>query len=127
MSPRGWGRVFAYTAPVDLRRGFDGLSALVRSKLGSEPTSGSAYLFVNRRRYLAKVLLWDGTGMVIYAKRLEEGRFAPLWRRSEADQLEMSSAELELYLEGCQEVARRRLSPRKVDPNRTLLSLQRSL
>ena len=61
MSLPGWSRVYAYTAPVDLRRGFDGLSALVRSELGQEPTSGTAYLFVNRRRHLAKVLLWDGT------------------------------------------------------------------
>ena len=114
-------RVFACTAPTDLRKGFDGLSALVRQSLGRDPTSGDLYLFVARNRIRAKVLLWDGTGLCIYAKRLEEGRFACLWKRVRDGQVELSGAELELFLEGCQEVGRRRLSPPRVNPNRNIL------
>lgn len=63
-------RVYAYAAPVDMRKGFDGLSALVREQLGRDPTSGALYLFVSRNRIRAKVLVWDGTGLCLYAKRL---------------------------------------------------------
>jgi len=76
--------VWAYGAPADLRKGFDGLSALVTQGLGRDPLSGDCYLFVNATRKRAKVLLWDGTGLCIYAKRLEQGRFACLWRDATA-------------------------------------------
>jgi len=64
--------VWAYGAPADLRKGFDGLSALVTHRLERDPLSGDCYLFVNATRKRAKVLLWDGTGLCIYAKRLEQ-------------------------------------------------------
>jgi transposase len=76
--------VWAYGAPADLRKGFDGLSALVTHTLERDPLSGDCYLFVNATRKRAKVLLWDGTGLCIYAKRLEQGRFACLWRDTTA-------------------------------------------
>jgi transposase len=59
-------RVWAYPAPADLRRGYDGLSALVISQLQQDPLCGDCYVFVNRTRTRAKVLLWDGTGLCIY-------------------------------------------------------------
>jgi len=65
--------VYAYSAPVDLRKGFDGLSALVLNDLGRDPLAGDFFVFANRTRKRAKVLLWDGTGLCIYAKRLEQG------------------------------------------------------
>jgi transposase len=116
----GRGRVFAHAAPADLRKGFDGLSALVREHLGAEATSGDLYLFVSRDRTRAKVLFWDGTGLCVYAKRLEQGRFAALWSRLREGQVELSSAELSLFLEGCREVGRRRLSPPPVSPERRI-------
>jgi len=116
----GRGRVFAHASPADLRKGFDGLAALVRDHLHAEATSGDLYLFVSRDRLRAKVLWWDGTGLCIYAKRLEQGRFAALWSRVREGQVELSSAELSLFLEGCQEVGRRRLSPPTVDPQRQI-------
>ena len=61
--------VYAYGAPVDMRKGFDGLSALVMNDLGRDPLAGDFYVFANRTRRRAKVLLWDGTGLCIYAKR----------------------------------------------------------
>ena len=59
--------VWAYGTAADLRKGFDGLSALVSQGLGRDPLSGDCYLFVNATRKRAKVLLWDGTGLCIYA------------------------------------------------------------
>lgn len=115
-------RVYAYTAPVDMRKGFDGLSALARDGLGREPTSGDMFLFVSRNRIRAKVLVWDGTGLCLYAKRLEEGRFAVLWGSGRDTEVELTQSELQLFLEGNQEVGRRSLSPPEVDPQRALFS-----
>jgi transposase len=68
--------VYAYARPTDMRKGFDGLSALVTQGLQRDPLNGDMYIFVSRNRVRAKVLHWDGTGLCIYAKRLERGRFA---------------------------------------------------
>ena len=103
--------VWAYAAPADLRKGFDGLSALVSQALGQDPLSGDCYLFANRTRKRAKVLLWDGTGLCIYAKRLERGRFACLWRAAEARVVRLTMSELQLFLEGSTLVGRVALSP----------------
>lgn len=116
------GRVLAHAEAADLRKGFDGLSALVAERLGEESTSGDLYLFVSRDRTRAKVLWWDGTGLCMYAKRLEEGRFAPLWSRLKDGRVELSSSELALFLEGCREVGRRSLSPPRIDPKRKVFS-----
>lgn len=113
-------RVFARAAPTDLRKGYDGLSALVREDLGRDPTSGDLFVFVARNRVRAKVLLFDGTGLCVLAKRLEDGRFACLWERVVGAEIELTQAELQLLLEGCELVGRRRLSPRGIDPNRVL-------
>ena len=104
-------RVFAYDGPVDMRKGFDGLYSLVVEELGRDPLSGDLYLFVSRNRIRAKVLLWDGTGLCAYAKRLERGRFARLWRSGCGDSISLSWSELQLFLEGCALVGRMPLSP----------------
>jgi len=103
--------VYAYGAPVDRRKGFDGLSALVTAGLGRDPLSGDCYRFANRPRTRAKVLMWDGTGLCIYAKRLEQGRFAALWREEHAATLTLTMSELQLCLEGSALVGRLTLSP----------------
>ncbi len=115
-------RVFAHAAPTDLRKGYDGLSALVRETLGRDPTSGDLFLFVSRNRIRAKVLLWDGTGLCVFAKRLEQGRFAALWARTKGPQIELTPAELGLLLDGCSVVGKRRLSPPPADPKRLLIN-----
>jgi transposase len=101
--------VWAYGAAADLRKGFDGLSALVSQ--GRDPLSGDCYLFVNATRKRAKVLLWDGTGLCIYAKRLEQGCFACLWREATARVVRLTMSELQLFLEGSALVGRIALSP----------------
>lgn len=116
----GSARVFARSQPTDLRKGFGGLSALVREALGRDPTSGDLYLFVSRSRTRAKVLVWDGTGLCVLAKRLERGRFVALWERVRAGVVELSATELELFLEGCQLVGRGPISPPKTDPKRLI-------
>jgi len=103
--------VFAYGAPADLRKGFDGLAALVTLELGHDPLSGDLFVFVNRSRTRAKVLLWDGTGLCIYAKRLERGRFACLWRARDRSTLRLTTSELALFLEGSRLVGKVALSP----------------
>ncbi len=103
--------VYAFGAPVDLRKGFDGLCALVSGGLSRDPLSGDLFVFVNRSRRRAKVLLWDGTGLCIYAKRLEQGRFACLWQAGEGASLRLTMSELALFLEGSTWVGRMPLSP----------------
>jgi transposase len=103
--------VFAFGGPIDMRKGFDGLAAVVTQDLGRDPLSGDVFLFVNRTRKRAKVLLWDGTGLCIYAKRLEQGRFACLWRETAGDTVRLTMSELALFLEGSLLVGRVKLSP----------------
>jgi transposase len=103
--------VYAFSQPADLRRGFDGLSALVRETMGRDELSGDLYVFVSRNRRRAKVLLWDGTGLCVYCKRLEAGRFACLWRQKESAQVRLTMSELQLFLEGSTMVGRVPLSP----------------
>jgi len=115
-------RVFAYAAAADLRKGFDGLHGLVAAELGRDPLSGDCFLFVNRARTRAKVLLWDGTGLCIYQKRLEEGRFACLWERAASREVELTLSELALFLEGSRLVGRVALSP--AESGRKVLALR---
>jgi transposase len=111
--------VWAYAAPADLRKGFDGLSALVTNELKRSPLNGDLYLFVSGNRVRAKVLHWDGTGLCVYAKRLERGRFACLWSSSEGEPVRLTTSELSLFLEGSRLVGKIALSP----PEMTQFSL----
>lgn len=104
-------RVFAYGSPVDMRKGFDGLYGLVKEQMKGDPLSGDYFLFVGRDRTRAKVLLWDGSGLCIYTKRLERGRFAALWDQTSGSALELSTGELALFFEGCTLVGRVSLRP----------------
>lgn len=103
--------VYAYPEPSDLRKGYDGLSALVTQGLHRDPLSGDLFLFVNKKRHLAKILLWDGTGLCIFSKRLEKNQFACLWRDKEMPTVCMTINELQLFLEGSTLVGRVALSP----------------
>lgn len=67
--------IFLCTQPTDMRKGFDGLSGIVRGEFGADPLDGSLFLFINRRRDRLKMLHWDGTGYWLYYKLLEAGTF----------------------------------------------------
>lgn len=103
--------VYAYARPVDMRRGFDGLSALVIEGLHRDPLNGDVYIFVSRDRVRAKVLQCDGTGLCLYAKRLERGRFARLWSDDGDTPITLTVSELDLFLDGSTIVGRVALSP----------------
>lgn len=103
--------VYAYGVPTDMRKGFDGLCALVSQRLGCDPLTGDLYLFVSRNRVRAKVLHFDGTGLCIYAKRLERGRFAALWRAPREAPVTLTVSELDLFLDGSTIVGRVALTP----------------
>ena len=106
-------RVLARDRPTDLRKGSDGLYALVINELGRDPLEGDLYLFVNARRTSAKVLLWDGTGLCIYAKRLSRNRFSKLWSDLEHP-IRMTHAELRLFLEGADLARQLPISPPEI-------------
>ena len=77
-----------------MRKGFDGLYRLVREHLKADPPSEDLYLFLSSNRKQAEVLMWDGTGLCLYAKRLEKGRVAQVWGE---ESLELTIAELQLH------------------------------
>lgn len=106
-------KAYAYTEPVDMRKGFDGLTAVVEQKLSRNLLSGELFLFVSRNLIRAKVLYWDGTGLCVFAKRLEQGRFARLWSESEST-VQLTMNELQLFLEGSKLVGKISLSPPEV-------------
>lgn len=103
-------RVWAYGAPTDMRKGYEGLGGIVRNELARDILAGELYLFTNARRSRAKVLLFDGTGLCIYMKRLDKGKFAKLWK-PDGGVLSLTMSELALFLEGSELVGRRALSP----------------
>lgn len=94
-------RVYAAVEPVDLRKGFDALSIVVRRQLAKDPLSGSLFVFFNRRFDRAKVLVWTPSGYCLVYKRLEKGRFH-LPRAVAAGQREIAidASELVALLDG---------------------------
>lgn len=90
-------KVFLATQPADLRRSFDGLAALAHEWLGEDPLSGHLFVFRNKSGDRVKILYWDRTGLALWYKRLERGRF-PFPRGSE--RVELAPADLALLLEG---------------------------
>jgi len=93
-------KIYVAAQPVDARKSFDGLAALVEAEFGLEPMSGHLFVFLNRRGHVAQMIFWDRNGFCIVKKRLEAGTFK-LMRGSEgATHVEIDSAELALMLEG---------------------------
>lgn len=89
---------YFYVAPTDMRKGFGGLSGLIRNGLGKDPLSGDVFVFINRRRNRMKLLVWEQSGFVLYYKLLERGTFE-LPAASGASS-RMSWQQLVLMLEG---------------------------
>jgi transposase len=93
-------RIWLATEPVDLRKGFDGLSSIVRDHWRKDVFAGHLFVFLGKRRDRCKVLLWDRGGMVIYYKRLERGRFRVPRVLQGATHVEMDATELAMLLDG---------------------------
>jgi len=91
-------RVWLAAGVTDMRRGMDGLAALVQSTLGRDPFSEHIFLFRGCRGDLIKILWWSGGGMNLYAKRLERGRFE--WPQADSGSVHLSAAQLSMLLEG---------------------------
>lgn len=93
-------KIFLARDPADMRRGFDGLSGLVREALGADPLSGHLFVFRGKRGDRIKVLYWDEDGLALWYKRLEEGTFRFPALAEGAVKLEVRAAELALILDG---------------------------
>lgn len=91
-------RVLIATKPVDFRKGADGLAALVRETLGDDPFSGAIYVFRSKRTDRVKMLAWDGTGLVLLWKRLEQGAFK--WPPITDGVMRLTSAQLAALIDG---------------------------
>ena len=107
-------RVHLATEAVDLRRGHDGLAALVREQWGDALFEGHLFVFLGRRLDRCKVLFFDRGGLVLYYKRLERGRFQMPSRSADGAAVEMDTTGLLMLLDGIDVVAVKR--PRKWDP-----------
>jgi len=91
-------RVLVATRPVDFRKGMDGLAALVQEYLKDDPFSGAVFVFRARRADRVKLVWWDGSGLCLFAKRLEQGAFR--WPRIEDGAIRLSAAQLAALIEG---------------------------
>ena len=91
-------RVLIATRPVDFRKGAGGLVALVRDVMGADPFDGAVYVFRAKRADRVKLVFWDGTGVCLFAKRLEDGRFQ--WPKIENGVMRLSTAQLSALIEG---------------------------
>jgi transposase len=96
--PESQVRIWLYARPTDMRKSYDGLSALVNQQLQEEPLSGQLFVFVNRRQTQMKVLYFDRSGYCIWSKRLEQGQFN--YNRSAPEKQLLDWTQLKLLLEG---------------------------
>jgi transposase len=96
--PPGPLRVLVATKPVDFRKGMNGLAALVQEQLRADPFSGVIYVFRSKRADRVKLLFWDGSGVCLFAKRLEAGKFR--WPRIADGAMRLSAAQLAALIEG---------------------------
>ena len=93
-------RIFLATTPTDLRKGHDGLAALVQQHMGQDVFSGHLFVFVSRRGNRIKILCWEKGGFVLWYKRLERGKFRLPHVSSEETVLQLESSELSMLVDG---------------------------
>jgi transposase len=91
-------RIWIAAGATDMRKGFDGLAALVQETLAEDPFSGQMFVFRGKRGDRVKLLWWDGDGLCLLAKRLERGRF--VWPQAKSGSISLSPAQLSMLLEG---------------------------
>jgi transposase len=98
IGPPSNARVWLAAGVTDLRKGFDGLAALVTTTLAEDPYSGHLFAFRGRRGDRLKLLWWDGDGLCLFVKRLERGKF--VWPRATSGVVSLSPAQLAMLVEG---------------------------
>lgn len=103
-------KVLVATRPVDFRKGMDGLAALVQEYLNDDPFSGTVFIFRAKRADRIKLIWWDGSGLCLFAKRLEQGGFR--WPKIEDGTVRLSSAQLAALIEGMEWTRVRVVEPR---------------
>lgn len=91
-------RVWLAAGVTDMRKGFDGLAAIVQQVLLEDPFSGHVFVFRGKRGDLVKLLWWSGDGLCLFAKRLERGRF--VWPQATSGAVHLTAAQLSMLLEG---------------------------
>ncbi len=99
MQPSGV-KVHLAVGYTDMRKGLDGLAMLVQGVLKQDPFSGHLFAFRGRKANLIKILYWDGTGLCLFSKRLEEGRFAWPSADEAGDTVSLTSVQLSMLVEG---------------------------
>lgn len=100
LSRIGQGRIFLASGVTDMRKSFNGLSGLVRSRLAGDPLSGDLFVFCNRSKNRLKILFYDSTGLWVLAKRLERGTFAWPGELAGRERIELRYEKLLLILGG---------------------------
>src|SRR5215472_11862235 len=98
INPKPGTQVYLSCRPIDLRKGFKGLAALISNVLQSDPYNGHLFVFRGKRGDYLKMLYWDGTGLCLFAKRLEQGIFA--WPPVMDDCMSLSQGQLAMPIEG---------------------------
>ncbi len=98
IGPTGAVRVMVATKPVDFRKGAEGLAASVRETMQANPFDGAICVFRAKRADRIKLIFWDGTGVCLFAKRLEDGKFR--WPKIEDGVMRLSAAQFSALLEG---------------------------
>ena len=94
-------KVFVAVEACDMRKGFNGLHALVTQRLGEDPRAGALFVFTNKRHSRIKILCWDGTGFWVLSKRLEEGTFSwPKNLESQITKLSLTPQALAMLTDG---------------------------
>jgi hypothetical protein len=105
-------KIFVHTAATDMRKSFDGLSAIVTNFMGEDPLSGHMFLFLNKRRTHVKLLYWSGDGYALWYRRLERGTFempaAVCSSENEVPRLQISASQMALLLDGIELSSARR-------------------
>jgi len=117
IGPSSSARIWLVAGFTDLRRGFDGLSALVQTRLNENPFSGELYLFRGKRGDRIKVLWYSQDGLCLFYKRLSAGKF--IWPQATSGTVSLSAAQLSMLLEGIDWRQPKRTGPSPQDPDRT--------
>lgn len=98
ITPPAGARVYLAMTPCDMRKGLDGLAAQVQGVLSADPFSGALFVFRGKRGDYLKILAWDGSGLCLFAKRLEKGKF--IWPTTVGEAVTITPAQLGYLLEG---------------------------